>query len=85
MENGEWDAANTEKVRLEDKQRAVRRKREAEAESAAQEGRPYEGHQPLWFKKVKDDQNGEKLIHTYTGGYWEAKEKQNWEMCPDIF
>ena len=85
MENGEWDEANTEKVRLEDKQRAVRRKREAEAEMAAQEGRPYEGYQPLWFNKVKDEQNGEKLIHSYKGGYWEAKETQNWEMCPDIF
>ena len=85
MEEGRWDEANTEKVRLEEKQRAVRRTRELEAEKAAQEGMPYEGHKPIWFAKVKDDQNGEKLIHTYLGGYWEAKEKQNWDMCPDIF
>lgn len=38
MENGQWDEANEEKVRLEEKQRAVRRKREAEAEKAAAEG-----------------------------------------------
>ena len=35
--------ANTEKVRLEEKQRAVRRQREAEQELATQEGREYTG------------------------------------------
>ena len=85
METGEWDEANTEKVRLEEKQRAVRRRREAEAEKAAQEGRTYEGHQPVWFHKEVDRQNGEKLIFMYSGGYWEAKEEQKWDMCPDIF
>ena len=39
MEEGRWDEANTEKVRLEEKQRSVRREREAEAEIAATEGR----------------------------------------------
>ncbi len=29
MENGDWDDANVEKIRLEEKQRAVRRRREA--------------------------------------------------------
>lgn len=38
MELGQWDKANEEKVRLEEKQRAARRKREAEAEKAALEG-----------------------------------------------
>ena len=38
MEEGSWDEANAEKVRLEEKQRAVRRRREAEAEAAAAEG-----------------------------------------------
>ncbi len=32
MEIGDWDQANTEKVRLEEKQRAVRRKGEEEAQ-----------------------------------------------------
>lgn len=86
MEHGQWDAANSEKVRLEEKQRAVRRQRDHEAEIAAQEGRPYEGHQPIWFRREKDEQNGEKLIHVYNGGYWEAKDAQRWpEECPDIF
>lgn len=39
MENGLWDQANHEKVRLEEKQRAVRRTREAEAEKAAASGK----------------------------------------------
>ena len=43
MEVGRWDEANTEKVRLEEKQRAVRRQREAEQELATQEGREYTG------------------------------------------
>lgn len=38
MEQGKWDEANREKLRLEEKQRAVRRQREAEAEKAAAEG-----------------------------------------------
>lgn len=38
MEDGQWDEANQVKVLLEDKQRAVRRKREEEAEQAAAEG-----------------------------------------------
>lgn len=38
MEEGKWDEANTEKLRLEEKQRAMRRKREAEAEQAMLEG-----------------------------------------------
>lgn len=39
METGQWEQANAEKVRLEEKQRATRRKREAEAEKAALEGK----------------------------------------------
>lgn len=38
MENGRWEEANKEKLRLEEKQRAVRRLKEAEAEKAAAEG-----------------------------------------------
>lgn len=38
METGQWEQANAEKVRLEEKQRATRRKKEAEAEKAALEG-----------------------------------------------
>ncbi len=85
MEEARWDEANDEKVRLEEKQRAVRRQREEESALAAQEGRPYEGHQPVWFKREPDMQNGGKYIFTYQGQYWKAKEKQQWDECPDIY
>jgi len=39
MEEGKWDDANTEKVRMEEKQRAARRQRELESEKAAGEGK----------------------------------------------
>lgn len=38
MEEGKWDEANVEKERLEEKQRAKRRAREAEAEQAMRQG-----------------------------------------------
>lgn len=38
MENGHWDEANAEKLRLEEKQRACRRAREHEGEKAAAQG-----------------------------------------------
>jgi len=38
MEEGKWDEANAEKIRLEEKQRNVRKAREEEAEKAAKEG-----------------------------------------------
>ena len=85
MEEGHWDQANVEKVRLEDKQRAVRRQRELDAEQAVAEGRTPESYQPLWFCKIGDDQNGGKLIHAYKGGYWDSKKSQDWSECPDIF
>uniref|UniRef100_A0A3B4BWR6 Oxysterol-binding protein n=1 Tax=Pygocentrus nattereri TaxID=42514 RepID=A0A3B4BWR6_PYGNA len=78
MEEGRWDEANTEKQRLEEKQRAVRRRREADASNA------YEGYQPLWFHQRMDPLTGETSF-VYKGGYWEAKERRDWSMCPDIF
>uniref|UniRef100_A0A8V5GZH9 Oxysterol-binding protein n=1 Tax=Melopsittacus undulatus TaxID=13146 RepID=A0A8V5GZH9_MELUD len=84
MESGRWDEANVEKQRLEEKQRAVRRRREAEAVEALEEGKDYEGYIPLWFERKVDTVTGE-LICVYKGGYWEAKDKQDWSMCPDIF
>ena len=38
MEEGKWDEANEEKLRLEEKQRTARRQRELDAELAVQEG-----------------------------------------------
>ncbi|NXR14645.1 OSBP2 protein, partial [Semnornis frantzii] len=86
MESGRWDEANVEKQRLEEKQRAVRRRREAEApsEPVAPPGKDYEGYIPQWFERKVDAVTGE-LICVYKGGYWEAKDKQDWSKCPDIF
>ncbi|XP_030074013.1 oxysterol-binding protein 2-like, partial [Microcaecilia unicolor] len=84
MENGKWDEANVEKQRLEEKQRAVRRRREVEAVQALEYGKNYEGYQPLWFERKLDTLTGE-LMCVYKGGYWEAKERRDWSMCPDIF
>ena len=38
MEDGHWDEANEEKLRLEEKQRSARKQREIDAELAVQEG-----------------------------------------------
>lgn len=114
MENQRWDEANSEKVRLEEKQRAVRRKREAEAEAAAAAGewnlkmylklqlyfheklidvavhflsctgQSYPPYEPIWFKKDKEHWTGQ-ICHIYQGKYWESKESQQWDVCPDIF
>lgn len=75
MENGHWDMANREKARLEEKQRAARRKREYEEEE----------YKPAWFQQEVDDYYDGKLIHVYSGGYWEAKKNQDWHKCPHIF
>lgn len=64
MEEGNLDEANNVKVQLEEKQRQVRRQREAEAEVAAREGRPYPPYEPVWFKKDKDPITGNP-IHIY--------------------
>lgn len=38
------------------------------------------GWKPRWFAKDKGSD-----IYRYIGGYWEARERGNWEACPDIF
>lgn len=37
------------------------------------------GWQPRWFKKDEDGS------YRYMGGYWEAREKNNWDEIPNIF
>ncbi|XP_058877865.1 oxysterol-binding protein 1-like isoform X1 [Acipenser ruthenus] len=97
MENGHWDEANSEKQRLEEKQRAVRRKRESEAVKPEEEADPKDSptdspiksahvdtYKALWFERKEDPVTGE-VTNVYRGGYWEAKEKQDWSACPDVF
>ncbi|KAG8182462.1 hypothetical protein JTE90_020383 [Oedothorax gibbosus] len=84
MEEGGWDEANQVKVQLEEKQRTVRRKREEEAEGAAADGRPFQGYEPIWFRKETDPITGNP-VHKFTGDYWQCKETLDWSRCPQIF
>jgi len=91
MEEGRWDEANAEKGRLEEKQRAVRRRRETEAEMAAGEGynffnlgKPFPPYEPVWFYKEKDPDTGN-VMHLVRQDYWTCKESGNWVRCPDIY
>lgn len=84
MEAGNWDQANKEKVRLEEKQRAARRQRESGAEEAAHSGRPYPPYEPLWFSKEREE-DSDVITHVYRGNYWTSKERNDWAQCPDIF
>ncbi|XBH82797.1 hypothetical protein VPH35_071377 [Triticum aestivum] len=67
LENGEYERANAEKLRLEQRQRQARKMQES-------------GWKPRWFAKDKGSDT-----YRYLGGYWESREKSNWEGCPDIF
>jgi len=75
MEEGRWDEANKTKLDLEEKQRAVRRKQEA---NAANE------HEPVWFSKATDEHTGA-VIHKFNGEYWQKKATGDWSKCPQIF
>ncbi|KAI6689378.1 hypothetical protein NL676_026206 [Syzygium grande] len=67
LENGEYEMANSEKLRLEERQRQARKMQER-------------GWKPRWFAKDKATDT-----YKYIGGYWEARDRRNWESCPDIF
>ena len=74
MEDGEYDFAATEKNRVEEKQRAARRAREAKGEE----------FKPKWFEKKLDKVTGEEYWET-SGQYWKARETGEWSACDDIF
>ncbi|XP_053617090.1 oxysterol-binding protein 1 isoform X2 [Plodia interpunctella] len=85
MEEGLWDEANTEKLRLEEKQRAKRRQQEAAAEAAAGGGGPAPAAPaPTWFSRAAEP-GAPSLRHLYNHRYWQCKERQDWSDCPDIF
>ncbi|XP_063541417.1 oxysterol-binding protein 1 isoform X3 [Cydia strobilella] len=86
MEEGLWDEANAEKLRLEEKQRGKRREMEALAETAAARGLPApDPPRPLWFTREAAAPGEAHLRHLYNNTYWECKQKQDWTRCPDIF
>ena len=66
--------ANAEKQRLEQKQRAARK--------AAERGDPIE---PRWFRHIPNATQGEQPAYEYSGGYWEARKKGDYDGCRDIF
>lgn len=78
MEDGKYDLAATEKNRLEEKQRARRRKREADGEEFI----------PQWFTKAKCPVTGEEYWQ-FGGKYWEERQKaptgKAWKGIEDIF
>ncbi|WEW59887.1 hypothetical protein PRK78_005368 [Emydomyces testavorans] len=74
MEDGEYDFAATEKHRVEEKQRAKRREREAKGEEFV----------PKWFSKSKCEITGEEYW-VYGGTYWKCREAGDWSACEDIF
>ncbi|KAI9726322.1 MAG: hypothetical protein M1828_001596 [Chrysothrix sp. TS-e1954] len=87
MEEGEYDFAATEKNRVEEKQRAKRRDREAKGEEFI----------PQWFTQKTDSITGEKFWDvrrrknsTDAAGngeveYWALRDTGDWDRCEDIF
>ena len=74
MEYQEIEKAGDEKHRLEEKQRAARRKNKELGVTV----------KPLYFDETYDDLTGE-LIYRYKGGYFEDRAKKNYSKFPDIF
>ncbi|EDV23583.1 uncharacterized protein TRIADDRAFT_27761 [Trichoplax adhaerens] len=85
MEKGDFDGANSEKLRLEEKQRGKRHKYEAMVTSAKESGNlPPKPFEPIWFKKVFDEFCN-RDVHVYRGNYWESRDVQDFSSSPDIF
>lgn len=84
MEDGKWDEANRVKFLLEEKQRAARKKREAELEQTKAHGLEIKLYHPTWFKRETDPITNNPM-YMYTGKYWDCKTKHQWDGCPDIY
>lgn len=74
MEEGRYDDAAEEKHRLEEKQRAVRRKREEEKIE----------YSPRWFTYETDPLTG-KNFWKFNGEYWKQRSERKWTNVADIF
>ncbi|KAL9094980.1 MAG: hypothetical protein Q9165_002582 [Trypethelium subeluteriae] len=78
MEDGEYDKAATEKNRVEEKQRAKRRAREAAGEEFV----------PRWFRQETCKETGERFWK-FDGGYWRERDRLagsgKWEGLESIF
>ncbi|KAJ9068250.1 hypothetical protein DSO57_1030544 [Entomophthora muscae] len=80
MEDGMYDEASQEKNRLEEKQREVRKNKEAQLQKALAEA-PEEnhaqikkdlGHHPQWFIRDIDSDTGEGYWR-FTQNYWKSR------------
>ncbi|EPS30885.1 hypothetical protein PDE_05838 [Penicillium oxalicum 114-2] len=74
MEDGEYDLAAVEKHRVEEKQRAKRREREAKGEI----------YQPQWFVRDRCPITGEEFW-AHNGKYWASRDAHDWSRSEDIF
>jgi len=89
MEEGRWDESNTEKVRVEEKQRAVRRQRETEAERAMMEGKNWSFLKKEWKEErqnesYKESQSERKNVQKKTCQEWRhGKIEKNSERKKD--
>lgn len=101
MENAQWDEANREKVRLEEKQRTARKLREsAYAESSSVNGTNEtnsndneDNQHALMMQNDYEPQWFKKAIDPFTNQpihltkneYWDCKDRKDWKRCPDIY
>lgn len=74
LEEGNLELAASEKTRLEQKQREVRKERE-------KNGIKYEA---LYFKEIVDDITGES-VYMNSNDYWKDRKDKNFKKSPDIF
>lgn len=74
MEEGQYDRASNEKHRVEEKQRAAKKAREAKGVS----------YKPNWFIKKKHPITGE-TYWEYNGEYWRKRKNHELEGVADIF
>lgn len=75
MEEAEWERANDIKGQLEDSQRKRRREMEKSMQL----------WQPVWFELRPDPVIPGREVHQYKGGYWEAKDKGDWQNITNIY
>jgi len=83
LENGDLALASREKLRLEEKQRNMRKARKANGQK----------YVPMWFNLRKPDvrdvsraiEQDQDLVWKFREEYWERKEMGNWGGCPDIY
>lgn len=76
LENGDFKLAATEKNRLEEKQRAVRRYMEKHGQE----------HKPKYFDEWKNPEDPDNIYYIYNGLYFEKDRKErNWQRLPDLY